>query len=931
MSRRPVDIKDKQVLDLVAAGESNGDYNAVYGIRVGSSQQPDFSRMTISEVRQYQRQRIASGQPSSAVGKYQFIQSTLDETTQRAGFNPDTTYFTPEVQDQLMTTRLDQRGLSSWKNGNMSNAQFQDNLAKEFASVPVATAQQGAHKSLQPGDGYYDGDGINSASHVDATRFSNNLNRINNESGSQFVNGDVDTGESADANTGSWTPPIVPLEPAFTPSYEKELAEKAARNNKEANDELVLGYTESVEQYFENNPNLTQEQVDSSEFANKAFQLATSDNPVEQAQGLAMLEALDNVAGEKFSKPQGTGSDSVTDMGAVTEGIDIDYIEDSNDNRIRPTPNWYTSVDLATYNWTFYLVTPDVFNNPEAHLMDDSSSLRLDTSQIICKTGLETLFSIDNLLFLSKMFGDASKGSVMTSQIQFEVKEPMGFTLLERILNKSVQYNFNTMRDAKYVLKLELKGRDPVNSQPIKYEGVHFFPVMATSITADTNEGGTSYIFTGSSIPALGAAEAVVKTGSVTVKDVTTMETFVEKLTSQLNRSEIEAITPPIGNPVNSTQLRARKTWNITINDNAKSGAYGDPRGQLGTGKYVPDFDLAKMLISTSNSSGNAADMENKDSKHITISNEDNVVTYLRNFITSQPAWKEYYVKTREVRDVDPLIYVTSTPVFKNEIHEPSRQQYVDVNIEIGITMREISTAREKLISNQRSVSYQNDRFDNLPIVKKYEFIYTGKNTEILGLSRQFNLLFGQATDPKNGMNTANSTNEEPGTNFPTTGTFLSDNEYKQVPEDIMATLPRDTQVSSQYQQQSAELTGTTQDLLARYALNYDSRASDMQSVEVEIIGDPYWLGVPGMIVNDKVTDSLTKLNTGGQAFVVLEMYYPDAETLGKGQMDLYTSGVYEVREVEHRFQQGQYTSKLTMYRDHKSNTFILQKRIRNL
>ena len=86
MSRRPVDIKDKQVLDLVAGGESNGDYNAVYGIRVGSSQQPDFSRMTISEVRQYQRQRIASGQPSSAVGKYQFIQSTLDETTATCRF-----------------------------------------------------------------------------------------------------------------------------------------------------------------------------------------------------------------------------------------------------------------------------------------------------------------------------------------------------------------------------------------------------------------------------------------------------------------------------------------------------------------------------------------------------------------------------------------------------------------------------------------------------------------------------------------------------------------------------------------------------------------------------------------------------------------------------------------------------------------------------
>ena len=120
-----------------------------------------------------------------------------------------------------MTTRLDQRGLSSWKNGRMSNTQFQDNLAKEFASVPVATAQQGAHKFLQPGDGYYDGDGINSASHVDATKFSNSLNQINNESGERFVNADVDTGESADANTGDWTPPSVPYRDRLSVSEEQ--------------------------------------------------------------------------------------------------------------------------------------------------------------------------------------------------------------------------------------------------------------------------------------------------------------------------------------------------------------------------------------------------------------------------------------------------------------------------------------------------------------------------------------------------------------------------------------------------------------------------------------------------------------------------------------------------------------------------------------
>ena len=243
--RRPVDIKDRQVLDLVAGGESGGDYNAVYGIPVGHGTQPNFSNMTIAQVQQYQRDRIASGQPSSAVGKYQFIQSTLKETTERAGFDPNTTKFTPAVQDQLMTTRLDQRGLSKWKNGQLSNASFQDNLAKEFASVPVATAQKGAHKMLQPGDGYYDGDGINSAAHVDATKFSNNLAQINNESGTKFVNGDVDTIEPVTAEDPNWTPPTTEYKHIYTNQKIEDLAGKAARGDQQAKDELYLGYTQS--------------------------------------------------------------------------------------------------------------------------------------------------------------------------------------------------------------------------------------------------------------------------------------------------------------------------------------------------------------------------------------------------------------------------------------------------------------------------------------------------------------------------------------------------------------------------------------------------------------------------------------------------------------------------------------------------------------
>ena len=337
------------------------------------------------------------------------------------------------------------------------------------------------------------------------------------------------------------------------------------------------------------------------------------------------------------------------------------------------------------------------------------------------------------------------------------------------------------------------------------------------------------------------------------------------------------------------------------------------------------------MIVSASNSAGQATDMTDKDTKQISVSNETNIVSYLRDFITKQPDFNEYYKTVTEAKGIAPIVNVTSTPVYEERIHEQSKQQFVTMKIAVGITMREIPLSAGLDESQKLTVSYQNTRFNDLPIAKKYEYVYTGQNTEVLGMSRQFNLLFAQATDPKLGANTANSTTEAPGTNLPTSKAFLSDNTANAIPDDILTQLPRDTQVSSQHRQQQTEQANNTQELLASYALQYDARKGDMNIVELDIIGDPYWLGIPGSYVSDRISSSLAKLNKGGQAFVALKNYFPDADTFSKGKLDLYSTGIYEVREVEHRFQQGQYVSKLTMYRDINSNTFILQNRIKDI
>lgn len=114
----------------------------------------NLTGMTIGEVRQFQRAMKASGQyPSTAVGAYQIVGSTLDEAQARTGL-PDTAKFTKATQDFLA------RDL--WSN----RASQVDDATGAVAAGPLANraAKEWASFQQSSGIGAYDNDGVNHAS-----------------------------------------------------------------------------------------------------------------------------------------------------------------------------------------------------------------------------------------------------------------------------------------------------------------------------------------------------------------------------------------------------------------------------------------------------------------------------------------------------------------------------------------------------------------------------------------------------------------------------------------------------------------------------------------------------------------------------------------------------------------------------------------------
>ena len=143
----------KPLLDVIARAESKGNYNAYFGN--AGNRTTKFTEMSVGAVMGWQAAFIADGKPSSAVGRYQIISTTLSGLVQ--DLNIDTEQLFDEVmQDRMAMALLERRGVKAYANKHIDARAFAAELAKEWAGLPKVLGDN-------PEQSYYAGDGLNSA------------------------------------------------------------------------------------------------------------------------------------------------------------------------------------------------------------------------------------------------------------------------------------------------------------------------------------------------------------------------------------------------------------------------------------------------------------------------------------------------------------------------------------------------------------------------------------------------------------------------------------------------------------------------------------------------------------------------------------------------------------------------------------------------
>jgi YD repeat-containing protein len=142
----------RALLERISLGEGTSDaaarnhgFASGYDITLGYGQfaksSIPLSQMTLAQVDKLQSRildatRLAWGsdKASSAVGKYEITRTTLRKLRVDLGLSDDM-ILTPALQDRLGIKLLEWRGLKAYQAGKISAAQFQLNLAKEWASI----------------------------------------------------------------------------------------------------------------------------------------------------------------------------------------------------------------------------------------------------------------------------------------------------------------------------------------------------------------------------------------------------------------------------------------------------------------------------------------------------------------------------------------------------------------------------------------------------------------------------------------------------------------------------------------------------------------------------------------------------------------------------------------------------------------------------
>lgn len=638
---------------------------------------------------------------------------------------------------------------------------------------------------------------------------------------------------------------------------------------------------------------------------------------------------------------------------------------------------------FASYSslWTLAVLTPKQFNNPTSYRQDDnsfaadafvdntgrvvqsgivfSSAGRYDQYRVGTEFGAPEYF-VNNFTMRSVIAPSQKTGNSNAITFEFDVFEPYSMGLfLQSLQNAAIKAGYLSYLDnAPYLLRLDFVGyRD--DGTPIKIKRSKYFTCRLLEVKFDVNESGSSYKV--QAVPY--NHQAFGKVTNTIYKDITLVGSSVKELLATGEKSLSAFLNKEQKKNVAEGKQQTQPNEYVFV---FPSDAY-DPIGisatpTASTGTTSSTFQYIPVTVSSppqettefGNNPIGDSDMGydattggtypmNKESD---VYNQAGKVDKTKVQMVSNK--REFtYSQGQSITHIISSIIIQSKfgrETFK-KLNDDGTLNWFKIDTQIQLLEYD-TVAKDwskKIIFRivpylVHSSVYMNPTSPPVgykqlekKIAKRYDYIYTGQNNNILRFNVTFNTSFfsgANSSRPETTITVAN-----PGTNA---ASKKDDTKFATPPSDGVATATSLTGIApvkndpdllfKRYS--GGSQAGSTERKIAEAFQNSFLNSGDMISCDIELMGDPYWMidsGVGNYItekVNDAVTVDGTATYEGSEVYTYVTFRTPAdvGEQSGlmifpeQGKISGF-SGIYKVLECENKFSDGRFTQSLKMTR----------------
>lgn len=608
-------------------------------------------------------------------------------------------------------------------------------------------------------------------------------------------------------------------------------------------------------------------------------------------------------------------------------------------SNIRPNPlNKFVNY---TYNIRLGVMTPEMLN---AFTDGDYESLN---QNIILGTGgipadqrapyFDVDFYIDDIELESFIGLQQVTGGANATQINFTITEPSGLSFFNRLVACANDLGIRNYIDVPYFLKIQFYGYDDIeDSNEFTKTSIPFIvPIKMSEIKNSVTAAGGVY-----NVEAVAFYDSPLFSNECHIKEnfsakPKTLGDFFDQLTTNYNNfykntslsQRAGASDAPIGDEF-------YHTIKFEIDEEIR-------KQPIKFNKELKTVDKAPMVPTPQGgfavtASAGYIDAQTKippDDIRVDFPNGTNIIQMINDVIIQQSNYiKSQKLNPEEVKRVENLDDVEKQTQelerLSAQLEKPlkwfrirTKKKYKQYNKALGQYAREnIFVIKPYEVYNRTIPDYPG--WGELRPVKKYDYIFTGENNDVLNFNIQFDMVYYQGIlgNPDKSKQGSGETTKTGKQREEFTKTSAGDNEQQggiqpaqtePVPASIRYGQGTD---DANYQAQSDEI--LQQNL-------YTNQTGDMVEVTLDIIGDPDFL--VGYNEEDIAgDDNINILNSAEEINCYVSYKTPQDFDENTGMLvtpdnpiyfDSAFSGVYKIISVQSSFKGGSFTQQLTLVR----------------